>query len=703
MNLSEKNTSLKRTISPRLFAVCFFVLFSSQLSKAQDTQKQTVETGQTTTTMPMPAGGCAYKWEVIDNPQIGFPVTSGTGDIPSFTAVNNTNKSITAHVRIMPAFDSQFAYISNTTSNTVTVFNIATRNIVKRVNVDSRPYGVAVSPDGKQVYVVSTKDEDGHVHNGTVSVIETTNNTVVGTYTVGENAAPIVVNPNGKRAYVVNETSNTVSVLDLANYNTVLSSIAVNTGPVGIGVSADGTRLYVSCISGKLYVIDTSSNQIIDQIPISTYDPRTLVVSPDGTRVYITNNEVNNYVDIVDVTARTEHKVSLGPASLFALTVTPVGDKLYITTSNGVVIMNTADYSIKKTIPLPGQLYGISVSPNGKQVLVVSQNPNTLEIINTSTEELEGPAIPNDQIGSFSVGNFVTTGIGCSTVPITYSITVNALPHIDDPGGVVVPSTHYGTVSTAPVVSVSGNSLKGPITVTAPAGFELSTDDITFNNAITVGAAGDVNPTEVFVRLKATAQVKTYNDKIVLSSPGAPSVEVPVESTVLPTQLNITADNKTKFLGDPLPVFTVTYTGFVNGDGPAQLTAPPVVTTTATASSPLGGYPINVSGAGATNYVPVYVSGILQIVTGDISTPNTFTPNGDGINDTWDIENLNLYTTCTVEVLNRYGQKIYYANGYPVPWNGMLNGKQLPVGTYYYIIRLKPDAKPLTGSINIIR
>ncbi|HWZ35793.1 MAG TPA: gliding motility-associated C-terminal domain-containing protein, partial [Mucilaginibacter sp.] len=150
-------------------------------------------------------------------------------------------------------------------------------------------------------------------------------------------------------------------------------------------------------------------------------------------------------------------------------------------------------------------------------------------------------------------------------------------------------------------------------------------------------------------------------------------------------------------------VLTVTYTGFVNGDGPPQLTTQPVITTIATPVSPIGKYPITVSGASAKNYAIVYMPGILEIVTGDISMPNTFTPNGDGINDTWDIRNLNLYTGCTVEVWNRYGQKVFYTNGYPIPWSGTLNGQQLPGGTYYYIIKLKPGAKTLSGSITLIR
>ena len=78
--------------------------------------------------------------------------------------------------------------------------------------------------------------------------------------------------------------------------------------------------------------------------------------------------------------------------------------------------------------------------------------------------------------------------------------------------------------------------------------------------------------------------------------------------------LTITADNKSKLQGEANPELTVTYSGFVNGDDASVLTTQPTVTTTATASSPIGSYPITVSGAAAANYNITYVGGTLTIV-----------------------------------------------------------------------------------------
>jgi gliding motility-associated-like protein len=83
--------------------------------------------------------------------------------------------------------------------------------------------------------------------------------------------------------------------------------------------------------------------------------------------------------------------------------------------------------------------------------------------------------------------------------------------------------------------------------------------------------------------------------------------------------------------------------------------------------------------------------------------PNTFTPNGDAINDVWKIENLSLYPNYHIQVFNRYGQAMYDTKDYSKPWDGTIQGKPLPSGTYYYIIDLGGARKTKKGYVTIIR
>jgi gliding motility-associated-like protein len=83
--------------------------------------------------------------------------------------------------------------------------------------------------------------------------------------------------------------------------------------------------------------------------------------------------------------------------------------------------------------------------------------------------------------------------------------------------------------------------------------------------------------------------------------------------------------------------------------------------------------------------------------------PNTFTPNGDGINDTWEIDALQAFPNCTVAIYTRWGQQVFKSTGYAKPFDGNYNGKELPVGTYYYVISLTNNSPPVAGFVTIIR
>lgn len=87
-----------------------------------------------------------------------------------------------------------------------------------------------------------------------------------------------------------------------------------------------------------------------------------------------------------------------------------------------------------------------------------------------------------------------------------------------------------------------------------------------------------------------------------------------------------------------------------------------------------------------------------------IRIPNTFTPNGDGYNDVWEIDLLPIFESSVLEVYNTAGQLVHRSIGYSRAWDGRRNGNPVPAGTYYYVVDLKiPKAEKLTGYITIIR
>ena len=96
----------------------------------------------------------------------------------------------------------------------------------------------------------------------------------------------------------------------------------------------------------------------------------------------------------------------------------------------------------------------------------------------------------------------------------------------------------------------------------------------------------------------------------------------------------------------------------------------------------------------------------LTITTaGNLIIYNGFTPNSDGINDFWDIDNVEYYPNITVEVYNRWGAKVFSSRGYTSEkrWDGTYKGKDVAIGTYYYVIHLNDGSKPISGHVTIVR
>jgi gliding motility-associated-like protein len=95
-------------------------------------------------------------------------------------------------------------------------------------------------------------------------------------------------------------------------------------------------------------------------------------------------------------------------------------------------------------------------------------------------------------------------------------------------------------------------------------------------------------------------------------------------------------------------------------------------------------------------------------VTNEISTliPNAISPNGDGKNDVWKLEFLNiLYPKAEDDIYNRWGENVYHSVGYANPWDGTYKSEKLPVGTYYYVLNLNDASipEPFKGGILLIR
>ena len=168
-----------------------------------------------------------------------------------------------------------------------------------------------------------------------------------------------------------------------------------------------------------------------------------------------------------------------------------------------------------------------------------------------------------------------------------------------------------------------------------------------------------------------------------------------------PTEIKATVTPLTKAIGQDNSG-SASITKVEGGVGPYtyQLDKGSFITTTDLNNLSGGTHTLLVKDArGCTTEVSFTIGAITEI-----EIPNGFSPNGDGLNDTWVIKNLALlYPRCRVTVYNRWGSPVFESYGYTSAWDGTFNGKRLPDGTYYCILELGDGQAPLKKSVTIMR
>lgn len=167
----------------------------------------------------------------------------------------------------------------------VAVIDATTNSVATTIPI-SGAYRLALSPDGSRLYVAT--------QSGGVAVVDTSTNTVVNTISMSA-AYGVAANPLGTRLYVVAQTG--ILVFDAATGAPIASIPMDISGDGAIVVSANGSRAYAPG-GGTLGVIDTSSNSLLTSIPLG-FVGLGVAVSADGTRVYVTDPPSGN-ISVID-------------------------------------------------------------------------------------------------------------------------------------------------------------------------------------------------------------------------------------------------------------------------------------------------------------------------------------------------------------------------------------------------------------------
>jgi phospholipase C len=214
---------------------------------------------------------------------VASAITSGTTN-PYGVAVTPGSASNLAGIEV---------WVTESGTNTVTVFNPSTLKAVETIVVGIYPHGIAITPTGTGVttsgttaYVANTGPNTGLGGSQTVSVVDVGSYTVTATIDVGEAPQVVAISPNGLLVAV--SCADGVDVITAASAKVAKADIFVHR-PHGVTFSPDGTQIWVAdSEEDQVIVLDALTLHAIGVVPVGR-TPWNTAFSADGTKAYVTN------------------------------------------------------------------------------------------------------------------------------------------------------------------------------------------------------------------------------------------------------------------------------------------------------------------------------------------------------------------------------------------------------------------------------
>lgn len=206
---------------------------------------------------------------------------------------------------------------------------------------------------------------------------------------VGSDPEQLALSADGKKLFVSNEDVGTASVLDIAT-GKVEHIIPVGREPEGVGVAPNGKFFYVTCeTEGEIYAIDAQTFKVITHFNVGGR-PRSTGFLPDSSRAFIPS-ESTGQIHVIDSVNHKEIKTILLPKGSrpMGVKVAPDGKKIYASTGRGgtVCVMDASTGDLLNTIPVGKRPWGIAISPDGKFLFAANGPSDDVSVVDLATEK----------------------------------------------------------------------------------------------------------------------------------------------------------------------------------------------------------------------------------------------------------------------------------------------------------------------------
>lgn len=270
----------------------------------------------------------------------------------------------------------------------------------------SAPAAATPAAPGLIAYVSNEVSQD-------LTVISTATDSVIATISLGARVRGVHVSPDGRYVYValsgsprcppsmsdadceklpVDKKKDGVAQIDVATHQ-VVRTMPGGSDPEQFALSPDGSRLYVSNEdAATASILEPATGKLVATVPVGT-EPEGVSVSPDGKLVFVTGETSNNITALDPQTGKILFHVTVDkrPRDLAFL---PDGSRLYVSAEVGgtVSVIDMAKRERIAVIPMPegSRPMGVKVAPDGKRVYVATGRHGTVEVIDPATNAIVG-------------------------------------------------------------------------------------------------------------------------------------------------------------------------------------------------------------------------------------------------------------------------------------------------------------------------